>query len=132
MPLMGLLQHLNPYPAFRTASQKSRELAPFEGHEGIFFTPQVYSFAKGTKLLRQRLGYITCPTLVMHDLHDRIVFSENALLIAKGVASKDVSVHFTHINERTTSHHLITTHVQTRDHVAKSVVEFANQVRQNL
>ncbi len=124
MPFMGILQHICPYPTFRKSSIKSRALAPFEGYEGLFFIPQVQSFSQGTALLRKRLQHITCPTLILHDLHDRLVFSESALLLAKGVSSKDVEVVFTNLDEKITSHHMLPTHLHTREFVSERVENF--------
>ncbi len=128
IPLMGVLQYIMPYPTFHRAKSASRALAPFEGYEGVFFMPQLYSVVKGTALMRQSLHAITCPTFIMHDMRDRLSAPSSALLLAQAIRAKDIAIEYTSINERVTSHHLITTHCQTRDLVAQRVGDFVARI----
>ncbi len=126
--LTPLLRHIRPELPMPHAKEASRAVAPFEGYEGVLCLPQLYSLQQGLLPLRKLLPRIACPTLLMHDARDKYVPSEVALIIAREISSPDVVLHYTHIQENITSHHMIATHQETRDLVIQKVTDFVKRI----
>ncbi|MDL2306947.1 alpha/beta fold hydrolase [Desulfovibrio sp. OttesenSCG-928-C06] len=112
----------------RPGRPESREIAPWQGYEGVAFPPQLYSLYKGVTHTGKRLRNVSCPLLVVHDLRDRLVNAENALGIARGVSSEQLELRFTAVRENVTSHHTITTHRECREQVAGFASDFARRL----
>ena len=126
--LIPVLRHILPYYSTPLPKKASRDIAPVQGYEGTVCVPQMYSLLKGIAQIRTTLPAVTCPLLIVNDLFDRHVAPINALNIARKTRSSDISLHFTHIQETCTSHHMITTHAETRQEVAGLVLDFARRV----
>jgi len=109
----------------KTTSSESRRIAPYQGYEKVLCLPQVLSLAKGLRGMKVLLPDLACPLFMMSEVNDRISPPDTALAIARAVASRDVSVRWVRMLERITSHHMLTTHRDTRDQVAAAVAEFA-------
>jgi carboxylesterase len=107
---------------------ESRLIAPYQGYENAFCIPQVLSLNRGVHAMRTLLPNLGCPLFMMGEVHDRTCPPDAALAIARAIASKDVSVRFVRMLEQITSHHMLTTHRETRDQVAAAVAEFAARV----
>lgn len=128
LPFLPLLARLRPDWPKRPPRRESREIAPWEGYEGVHCLPQLASLVKGLKGIRASLGRIAAPMLIMHDIRDRVVSVDNALEIAAKAASTDIQIRLTRINENITSRHLITTHRETRAMVEEEVLRFVGRL----
>ena len=126
--LIPILRHILPYYHTAPARQASRDIAPVQGYDGIMCVPQMHSLLGGISQIRKRLHLVTCPLLIVNDLFDRHVAPVNALKIARMTRSSDISLHFTHIKETVTSHHMLPTHIETREQVAGLVLHFAHRI----
>lgn len=111
---LPLLQHIRPVIPRRRATPESRAIAPYRGYEGASYLPQLYSMLNGLKKLPEELPHINCPALIMHDVRDSTSPPVSALRIAAAVASKNLRLRYTRIGESITSHHMLTTHQETR------------------
>ena len=123
-----VFKHLRPEIPMPPPRPESRAIAPFDGYEGVLCLPQVHSLAQGFHAMRRLLPKVTCPLLIMHDLHDNVCLPENAVKIAKRCRSKDLTLKFTTMQERVTNHHMITTHRETRDVVLQETLEFVKRL----
>ncbi|MDL2207127.1 alpha/beta fold hydrolase [Desulfovibrio sp. OttesenSCG-928-M16] len=125
--LTPVMQYLKPQldMAVNLAAQ---EIAPFKGIESPLCLPQLWSLIKGVAAMRGLLPNLHKALFLMYDLHDRVCPPENALRIAKDVSSKDVTVRWLRMEERVTSHHMLTTHRETRGKVASEVAAFVARI----
>lgn len=128
MVLTPLLKYIRPEIALPPPRPESRAIAPFQGYEGPLCLPQLHSLDQGLRAMRSVLRNVTCPLLMMHDLHDKVCLPENAVSIAKRCRSKDLTLTFTTMQERVTNHHMITTHRETRDFVLEESVAFVKRL----
>ena len=126
-----LAQYITPYVPYRTATKASKAISPFEGYEGVLCLPQLASMQKAFYALRPKLCNITCPALIVHDLHDKVVFPSNALEIARKISSQTTRLVYTCCQETITSHHHITTHKEVKDQVIAEVNAFVAQHMKN-
>ncbi|MDR2489518.1 MAG: alpha/beta fold hydrolase [Desulfovibrio sp.] len=129
---LPLLQYLRPVIPRHPSKPESRAIAPYRGYEGASYLPQLYSLAKGLAELREMLPDIQCPALLMHDTGDRAACPGAALAIARKTKSQELTLVYTRIGEQITSHHMLTTHRETRDRVATEVHAFVTRVLSNL
>ncbi|MEG2172570.1 MAG: alpha/beta fold hydrolase [Desulfovibrionaceae bacterium] len=109
-------------------SALAREIAPWQGHEGVIFPPQIVDLQRGMVGVRKKLGQVSAPLLFMQARGDTTCNMYNAGYIASHVASKDVRVRILGIEESRVDQHLLVSHVETRDQVAAEVVSFALNV----
>lgn len=109
------------------AGETSRDIAPWKGYGGPLHFGQLASMREGCAVTRALLPKLTAPILIMQDARDGLVNPDNAWAIARRVASTDTTVILTHIQENVTRHHVITTHRETADLVAKTVVAFCRE-----
>jgi carboxylesterase len=70
---------------------------------------------------------ISAPVLAIQAPTDKSVPLENIFLIAKKVASKEITVKLLRIEEKVTGHHVITTHVETSARVIELVQGFVKR-----
>jgi len=111
-----------------TASSESRRIAPYQGYEKVLCLPQVFSLAKGLRDMKALLPDLACPLFMISEVNDRISPPDTALAIARSVASRDVSVRWVRMLEQITSHHMLTTHRDTREQVAAAIAGFATHM----
>ncbi len=126
--IVPLLKYFIPEVPLRPSSPQSRSIAPYQGYEAVMCLPQLHSLMQGLALARKSLPAITCPTLIMHDVHDTLAASDSALMIARDISSADVALIYTCIQEKITTRHLLTTHIETRAEVAQAVAKFASRL----
>jgi carboxylesterase len=126
--LLPLLQHLRPVIPRRRPKPESRAIAPYRGYDGASYLPQLHSLAKGLAELRTMLPAIGCPALIMHDARDGSSWPGSALAIAGRAASQDLTLIYTRIQEQITSHHMLTTHRETREQVAAETRAFVARI----
>ena len=112
----------------RKAGKASREIAPFEGYEGKYCLRPLDELMRGIGSVMGELGKIDCPALFIQDYRDKQIGSDSSLILARRLASHDITLRYTTIRENITSHHLITTHRETREQVGKEVCAFAARV----
>jgi carboxylesterase len=124
LPLVPLLRHVRPLWPGSAASEESRAIAPWQGYEGVTPLSALTSLMHGLRRVRRELGRIHCPVLVIHCPTDRSVHVQNALEIIHRVSSAERSLRLLPLAERTTSHHLLTTHRETRRQVQDIVRDF--------
>ena len=128
MVLAPILKRIRPEVPLPPPRPESRAIAPFKGYEGPLCLPQIHSMELGFRAMRKLLPNVTCPLLMMHDLHDKVCLPENAVKIAKRCRSKDLALKFTTMQERITNHHMITTHQETRDFVLRQSTKFVKRL----
>lgn len=119
-----LLQYIRPEIPIPGSSAESDAIAPFRGYESPVCLPQLHSLVQGLKSMRALLPNLTCPLLMLYDVNDSVCQPEFALSIAREVAACDVSLRLLRMKEHITSHHMLTTHRDTRDKVAQEVAAF--------
>lgn len=111
-------------------SALSREIAPWEGHEGIVFPPQVVDLLQGMAEVRKKLSHVTAPVLFMQARGDATCNIYNAWYLARHVASKDVRLRILRIEESRVDQHLLVTHQETREQVAAECTRFVLDIGQ--
>lgn len=121
--LAPVLQYIKPQLSRKT-NKYSGAIAPVNGYDTVFCLPQYVSMMKGVALLRKEINRITCPLLLMHDLNDSLIPSWCSLDIARKSRAKTLKLHFTKIEETVTSHHMITTHRETKNEVSHQLASF--------
>ena len=125
---LPLLAQFFPVLAIRSHSEESRRIAPWRGYEGVMCLPQLLSLRQGVDAVARNLRKVESPLLLIHDKGDRLVHPDCAWEIAKKVASRDITVRMTSIQETVTSHHVLTTHCETRDFVARESCIFLQRI----
>lgn len=128
MVLIPILKYVRPVVPLRPPRPESREIAPFVGYEGPLCLVQVHSLELGLRAMREILSGVTCPLLMMHDLHDNVCLAEGAVRIAKRCRSEDLTLRFTTMQETVTNHHMITTHRETREAVLRESTSFVKRL----
>lgn len=106
----------------------SRGIAPYQGYDRPFCLHQTLSFGKGLAAMRALLPALRCPLLLMAELNDKACPPDYHLKIARAVATDELSLRWVRMHETKTSHHMLTTHQETREQVAATVTEFATRV----
>lgn len=107
---------------------ESRTIAPWQGYEGVSCPRQLLSLSRGVAETRRLLPQVTAPLRIIHDRRDRLVYADNAWEIARNVSSRQVSLRLLGIEENVTSKHLLTTHKDVQDDIARDVLAFARAV----
>lgn len=125
--LMLLYQYIKPV-IYKPRRQQSREFVPVKGYEGVTAIPQLLSLFKELPAIRKDLASITCPALFINDLHDTFTMPYECVTIAREIASEHIEFKMLHIQEKFTSHHMVTIHVETRDTVAATIADFLGRV----
>lgn len=125
--LTPLLQWLRPELPMPAPKPESRALAPYRGYDSVLCLPQLHSLKKGAAAMRKALPQLRCPLLLLSAANDRICPPGGALAIAGAVRSSDLAVRFLPIAEQTTSHHMITTHIETREQVGGEIADFVKK-----
>ncbi|WP_243366667.1 alpha/beta hydrolase [Fundidesulfovibrio soli] len=110
IPFTGLLRRLRPIWPTTPGRPESRAIAPWRGYEGVVALEPLYSLIHGLRELRCNLGQITAPLLAMHAPGDKQVPAGNLWEIVRGVRSPLRRAVLLEIEERVTSHHMLTTH----------------------
>lgn len=130
LPFVPLLQHVRPIWPMPGPSSSSREIAPWRGYECVMALKPLTSLLRGIKIIREDLRAIKSPLLSIHAKGDRTVPVQNVWEIQRSVSSQVRRLELLSIQENITSHHLLTTHRDTRERVAFSVVHFFDELRQ--
>lgn len=125
--LMPLYQYIRPV-IYKPRKQQSREFVPVKGYEGVTAIPQLLSLFKELPRIRENLGKITCPALFINDLHDTFTLPYECITVAREISSEHIEFKILHIQEKFTSHHMVTIHVETRDTVAATIADFLRRV----
>jgi len=128
LPLVPVLRHFKPVIRVPPPSPESNRIAPHKGYEGFQALHPLASLLSGLRFVRRRLGRVTAPILLLHSPQDQTVPVENCWEIISRVSSRHRQLHLLSIQETETSRHVLTTHRETRDVVAKAVVDFVLQV----
>lgn len=128
LPLTGLLRKVRPLWPGRPGSIESRAIAPWRGYEGVVGMEPLYSFLLGMKVVRANLERITAPLLAIQARGDRFVPESNMEEIVGRVRSNQRRGVMLDIRETVTKHHILTTHLETRDEVARLCLEFVKGV----
>jgi carboxylesterase len=127
IPFTGLLRRIRPIWPRSPGRPESRAIAPWQGYEqGVALEP-LYSLLHGLRELRAGLADITCPLLSLHAAGDKQVPAENLWEILRGVRSRERQGVLFEIAETVTSHHMLTTHQETKQQVAQLCAAFINR-----
>lgn len=121
LPLLALWRKVEHHPK---RSELSREIAPWEGHEGIVFPPQVVDLLRGMAAVRKKLSKVSAPLLFVQARGDKTCNMYNASYIARNVSSRDVRLRFVSITETRVDQHLCVTHKESREQVAQACAQF--------
>ena len=124
LPLTGILKRIRPIWPLEPKNSESRIIAPWQGYEEAVALEPLHSFLLGLRELRRDLGKITAPLLAVHSPLDRQVPFGNLREITGKVSSQVKRGEVLPISERVTKHHILTTHEETRDAVARLCVDF--------
>lgn len=125
--LTPLLRRLRPEIPIRQ-NPDANAIAPFEGYETPLCLPQLWSLITGVAAMRALLPRLRCPLFLMYDLGDRVCPPENALRIARDADSTDVTLRWLRMRDTKTSHHMLTTHTETRELAAKACARFVRRL----
>lgn len=128
LPLTGLLKRFRPIWPSPPKKPESRLIAPWQGYEEAVALEPLHSFMLGLREVHRNLGGITAPLLSIHSPLDRYVPFGNLWEITRGVNSPVRRSVVLTIRERVTKHHLLTTHVETRDTVAGLCAAFVREL----
>ncbi len=128
LPLLPLLRWVRPVWPTAPRDPASMAVMPWEGFDEAVALHALASFMRGLKALRRGLAEVDCPLLVLHAPDDRTTPCGNALEIMRSVSSADRTMHLLPIREQVSSHHVLTTHVETRDTVERLVVDFIRRI----
>jgi carboxylesterase len=131
LPLVGLLKHFRPRWPKAAENPVAREIAPWGGYSGVRLLPQLHSFIQGLDPIAEKLGEITEPLLILHASDDEVVPTSNALTIAKGVRSTEVTVELITLPETPAGRHLIPSHRDSRALVAARIHAFLQQIEKD-
>jgi carboxylesterase len=128
LPLVGVLKHFRPRWPKAPEDPVARQIAPWGGYTGVRLLPQLHSMIQGLDVIAQKLGAITEPLLILHASHDEVVPTSNALMIAKGVRSTEVTVELFTLPETPAGRHLIPSHRDSRALVAARINAFLQRI----
>lgn len=125
LPFAGLVRRLMPVVHYPARSEEQQAVAPWRGYDGITVTRHVADMLAAMRRVRAGLGRITAPALIWQARGDMTCRAWNAFHIARRLGSADVTLRLVDIRNRQAGHHLLPTHVETREPVAASVRDFA-------
>lgn len=128
LPFVRLLRHVRPLWPVSPPKPRSREIAPWKGYEGVTALAPLESLLRGMREVRGRLADISAPLLALHARGDRTVPDSNAWEIVRRVSSDDRNLVLFNVAETVTSRHVLTTHRETRDGVARLAVDFVSRL----
>lgn len=128
LPLVGILKHIRPRWPKAPEDPEARQIAPWGGYSGVRLLPQLHSFIRGIDVIGRDLGRITEPILILHAREDEVVPTGNALIIAEGVDSREVSLELLTLPVTPAGRHIITSHRDSRAQVADRVSEFLHRI----
>ncbi len=128
LPLIPLLQHLRPVWPGAPRRAEAQVIAPWEGYSGATSLPQLCSLMSGARSVGRTLHKVTAPLLVMHCPTDRTSPAENAWTILRGVSSDIRRMELIPIREQVTAHHMLTTHMETRERVQALACGFVREL----
>ncbi|MFP4072219.1 MAG: alpha/beta hydrolase [Desulfovibrionales bacterium] len=129
LPLVGFLRFIRPLWPVPLPSTESLKIAPCQGYRGMQALHCLHSFMQGLKRVRKKLPVIQSPLLVLHAPGDRVCRVENSREIIRRAGSRHKSLELLPIMETVTSHHLLTTHIETRDRVVELCLAFIEKFR---
>lgn len=128
LPLVPMLKHIRPVWPGQPRRAEAQALAPWQGYDEGTSLPQLHSLMRGVREVAKELPQVTAPLLCMHCPTDRTAPAGSAWEIANKVSSRVRRVELIPIQERITAHHMLTTHVETRDRVAGLVCTFLREL----
>jgi carboxylesterase len=124
LPFAGIIKHFKPMVSLTPPRTQTTNLAPWEGYRERMAVLALHSLIKGMGSVRSGLGRITCPVLVWHSPKDSTVHTDNAWEILAGVSSMSRRLELFPLREHVTSHHMLVTHMETRDVLGRRLMEF--------
>ncbi|GFK95166.1 Thermostable monoacylglycerol lipase [Fundidesulfovibrio magnetotacticus] len=128
LPLLSLLRRWRPVWPNAARKEESRRIAPWQGYETSTGLNALASLEAGLREVRSCLGKVTAPLLALHAVGDSKVPIENLWEITGRTGSKTREAVVLRIDERVTSRHILTTHAETREEVARRSVGFVEGV----
>lgn len=131
LPLIGLLKYYQPRWPKAPEDPVARAIAPWGGYTGVRLLPQLHSFIQGLEAIEEELGKITEPVLILQALRDEVVPTSNALTIANGVRSAEVTVELFTLPETPAGRHIIPSHRDCRALVAAQVNAFLHRLEKD-
>ncbi|KAF1074758.1 carboxylesterase [Halodesulfovibrio sp. MK-HDV] len=127
MPFTPIIKHIKPVFPLKRRDAEHLRIAPWVGYDEFVSMQQLHELMKGVKKVRGEVDAISAPVLAIQAPTDKSVPLENIFLIAKKVASKEITVKLLRIEEKVTGHHVITTHVETSARVIELVQGFVKR-----
>ncbi|SIO27286.1 alpha/beta hydrolase [Halodesulfovibrio marinisediminis] len=127
LPFTPIVKHFKPLFPLKRRDEEHIKIAPWVGYDDFVSMQQLHELMKGVKKVRNELNAISAPVLAIQAPTDKSVPLGNVFLIAKKVASPEVTVKLLRIKEKVTGHHVITTHVETSLRIVELVREFVGR-----
>lgn len=124
LPLIGILKYVRPRWPKAPEDPLARQIAPWGGYSGVRLLPQLHSFIQGLEPIREKLGEITEPLLILQARADEVVPEGNAFTIARKVSSTEVTLDLFTLPETPAGRHIIPSHRDSKALVAARVKEF--------
>lgn len=128
LPFVKYLQHIRPLWPSRTRFAEVKKIAPWQGYEGMTSLPQLQSLIEGVRQVGEELEKVSAPLLAVHCPTDKTAPAENAWEIATRVSSTQRRIELVSIAEKVTAHHMLTTHIETKEKVTRLVVDFVQNL----
>lgn len=128
LPLLPLLRRVRPFWPTAPRPEISRERMPWQGYEGSLSLAALASFNQGLKAVRQGLGLVRSPLLVIHAERDRTTPVANAFEIVRMAGSPQRELALLPVSDDGTSHHVLTTHCDHKAQVEALVLGFLRKV----
>ncbi|MEW5772636.1 MAG: alpha/beta fold hydrolase [Thermodesulfobacteriota bacterium] len=124
LPFLPLLRRVRPFWPMSPRSETSLRRMPWRGYEGSMSLAALASFVQGLKAVRQGLGLVRSPLLVVHAERDGTTPPANAREIMRKAGSARKDLVLLPVAEDGTSHHVLTTHCDHRAKVEQLVLGF--------
>jgi carboxylesterase len=132
LPFVRFMRHLRPVWPISTPKPEALEIAPSRSYRGFQNLHCLHSFMQGLKTIRKDLDKVMAPILAIHCPTDKVSPVENAFEILRSVSSPRRRLELLPISEVVTKHHLLTTHIETRDRVAELCAEHVSTCGQGV
>lgn len=117
---------LRPCVPLPPRSATAREVAPWQGHETVYYLPHFVELEAAQRRLRPLLGRLTVPLSIVQLRHDVCCHPWNSTYLLRQWGGREAELHLL----RTRSPHgghLPTTHRECRERVAELAADFARR-----
>lgn len=117
---------LRPCVPLPPRSEAARAVAPWQGHETVYYLPHFVELEAVQRRLRPELGKLSIPLCIVQLRHDVCCHPWNSVYLLRRWGGKEAELHLLRTRSRHGGH-LPTTHRECRDQVADLAVNFARR-----